>query len=372
MLDIQKLKSNLDLVKILTERGVSLKRVGSGFKGHCPFHEDSTPSFSVSPKDQLWHCFGCWKGGDVFTFVMEQEKISFVEAVKKLCKRDIQEKDLEELNREREQQETEAIVDRPSQEILDRVVAYWQKALARSTRAQGYIKGRSLWAPELLRALRIGYSSGKLAQALPREGKLRRQLARIGILNKKDNEFFFNRIVVPIFDENGVLVNLYGRSLDPKSEVPHLYLPGPHRGVFNPVGIREAPTVILTESILDALSLIVLGFPNTTASYGANGFTADHLAALKRAKTTRVYCVYDADPAGDTAADQLAHNLAVHGIEVLRVVLPCKDPNDFIKGGGTKEAFQALLDKATVIPVAGSTLPIESEASPTAPPTASS
>ena len=163
-------------------------------------------------------------------------------------------------------------------------------------------------------------------------------------------------------------MNVYGRSLDPDSEVPHLYLPGPRRWVFNPVGIRDATTVILTESILDALSLIVLGFANTTASYGVNGFTSDLRAALLRAKTTRVYCAYDADPAGDHAADQLAHDLAGHGIEVLRVRLPVKDPNDFIKTGGTKAEFQALLDSATVIPVAGATPALRPESSTVAAP----
>jgi DNA primase catalytic core len=346
VIDIKKLKSNLDLVDVLTQRGVKLKRVGSGYKALCPFHEESTPSFSVNPAAQLWHCFGCGKGGDVFTFVMEQEHISFTEAVKKLCKRDIQAKDLEQLNREREQEQPVVTIDRPAQEIFGRIFALWQEALARSAKAMAYLKGRGLWVRELLLALSIGYASGKLPQTLPKDGKLRRQLTRMGLLNKKGNEFLFNRVVCPIFDENGVLVNVYGRSIDPESEVPHLYLPGPRRGVFNHVGIRDASTVILTESILDGLSLVVLGFTNATASYGASGFTADHLAAFKRSKTTRVYCAYDADPAGDHAADQLAHDLVIHGIEVLRVVLPCKDPNDFLKAGGTKEEFQALLDQA--------------------------
>ncbi|MEW5749060.1 MAG: toprim domain-containing protein, partial [Candidatus Thermoplasmatota archaeon] len=184
-------------------------------------------------------------------------------------------------------------------------------------------------------------------------GKIRRQLAQVGILNRCGTEFFTNCLVFPIHDEAGVLVNVYGRSLDPDGKTPHLYLRGPLRGVFNPVGIRDAETVILTESIIDALSLVILGFSNTTASYGANGFTADHRAALIRAKTKRVYCAYDADPAGDHAADQLAHDLANHAIEVFRVELPCKDPNDFLKGGGTRDQFQALLDKAVLMPVSG-------------------
>src|SRR5207302_110704 len=147
---------------------------------------------------------------------------------------------------------------------------------------------------------------------------------------------------IPIFAD-GVLAGVYGRTIKPDSEVAHLYLPGPRRGVFNATGVAGAPDVILTEAPLDALSLMVLGFTNTTTSYGVTGFTTDLRAALVRSKTARVYCAYDADPAGDRAADQLAHDLAEHGIEVLRVTLPCKDPNDFVKAGGTRDQFAALL-----------------------------
>ena len=362
MIDIQTLKASLDLVTIIQGYGIALQRKGANFGGLCPFHKDTNPSLSVSPAKQLWKCFGCNEGGDVFRFVMKKEGLSFIQAVRKLCKMDLTSEDLDRLNQERAQEKglprkDPSSVDRPSQEVLQRIVDLWQKGLAQSSKAQEYLKARGLWARDLLVALWIGYASGNLPKLLPKDGKIRRQLIRMGVLNNKGNELFFNRIVVPIVDEAGVLVNVYGRSLDPDSEVPHLYLPGPQRGVFNPVGIREASAVILTESIFDALSLMVLGFSNTTASYGTNGFTADHLAALKRAKITRVYCAYDADPAGDHAADQLAHDLAVHGIEVRRVRLPCKDPNDFLTGGGTKEAFQALLDQAVVMPVAGTATP---------------
>jgi hypothetical protein len=241
------------------------------------------------------------------------------------------------------------------------VIAHWQKALAQTPRAQGYLKARGLWRPDLLRALRIGYASGTLPAKLPGGGKLRRQLTQMGILNEKGNEFFYQRIVIPIVSEDGVLVNVYGRAIHPSSEPPHLYLKGPRRGVFNRPGLLDARDVILTEAPLDGLSLMVLGFPHVTTSYGAGGFTADLRAELVAAKTERVFCVYDPDPAGDQGADQLAHDLAGHGIEVRRVVLPtnCKDPNDFVRSGGTREAFQVLLDAARPMAVSRPATPGE-------------
>ena len=353
MIDIAHLKSNLNLVEVLTQRGLKLTPKGSNLFTHCPFHPDDTPSLSVNPKEQLWSCFGCGAGGDVFSFVQKQEGIGFVDAVRKLCKTDIQEKDLQDLNREREQDETRK-VDRPSQEILDRIVAYWQKSLSRSQKAQAYLKGRGLWRPAILRALNVGYSTGRLTEALPQGGKLTRQLKQMGILNKNGNEFFYKRLVVPVFDEAGVLTSVYGRSLDPDSKVPHLYLSGPRRGVFNPAGIQEGRPVILTESILDAVALLVLGFPNVTASFGTQGFTADLRGAFQKKKVIRVDCAYDTDPAGDHAAEQLAHDLAGHGIEVRRIELEEKDPNEFLVCGGTKEVFQNLLEAARPLVVAGS------------------
>jgi DNA primase len=247
--------------------------------------------------------------------------------------------------------QTPKSIDRPSQAVLERILTIWQKDLATSRKAQSYVKGRGLWHPELLRSLRVGYSSGKLPQVIPANGKLKHQLEKMGLLNERGNEFFYNRLVVPLYDEAGVLVNVYGRTLTADHSAPHLYLPGPRRGVFNLTGIREASAVILAESILDAISLHILGFRQTTASFGVTGFTTDLQAALMKAKTGRVYCVYDADPAGDHGAEQLAHDLANHGIEVLRVTLPCKDPNDFLKGGGTRSDFQNLLDQAQLLTV---------------------
>jgi hypothetical protein len=374
-IDLKALKARLDLKTVLEARGVKLQRQGSSYVARCPFHADRTPSFSVKAGSQRWKCFGCGAAGDVFGFVQKQDGIGLPEAVRRLVPADAAPvtapgpararrsaaapatttpipAPVATLAPEPESTQHPPAIDRPGQEVLDRLVAHWHETLARTPRASAYLRRRGLWHPEILRTFRVGYASGRLPHVLPADGKIRRQLEEMGVLNDRGNEFLYRRVVVPIVDDAGVLVNVYGRAIDSGATVPHLYLPGPRRGVFNAIGIQATSDLILTESVLDALSVIVLGFPNTTASYGVEGFTADHRAALLRAKIQRVYCAYDADPAGDRAAEQLALDLAGHDIEVLRVVLPdVKDPNDFLVGGGTREAFQALLDQAQAIPV---------------------
>jgi len=342
VIDIKALKTRLDLVKVVTDRGVVLKGQGTNLLGSCPFHEDSTPSLSVNPKTRLWSCFGCRKGGDVITFVQEFDHVGFGDAVRRLSGETLSEQEAAELER---RHPPRPAVAPPRSELLDGVLKHWQSQLGEAPKAQDYLKRRRLWSPELLERFRVGFASGSLKKRVARGDESFQALQAFGLFNDRGNEFLFNRIVVPIFHE-GRLVNVYGRAIDTRSVVAHLYLPGPRRGVFNGERLASEREVILTESVFDALSLIVLGFPNTTASYGVAGFTEDHLAALRGAQIERVLCAYDADRAGDDAAHELADQLGTHGIKVLRVQLPCKDPNEFLQGGGTQQNFASLLAKA--------------------------
>ena len=374
--DLKALKMNVDLVAILQALGVPLKPKGANFVAPCVFHREKTASFTVNPERRIWKCFGCNVGGDVFKFVKLKENLTLPQAIQRVQGFAPPEQPpgppaaVALPAAAAPTPTTGHDVDHAPQVVLDRVIAHWQKALANAPKAQAYLKARGLWNPELLRALKVGYSSGSLARTLPGGGKLRDQLTQIGILNARGNEFFFGRIVIPLFADDR-LVGVYGRAISSLAKVEHLYLQGPRRGVFNPPGIRDAREVLLTESPLDALSLLVLGFPHTTTSFGAGGFTADVRAALVKAGTTRVYCVYDLDPAGDTGADQLAHTLAGHGIEVWRVVMPCKDPNEFLTSGGSREDFQKLIDAARPMVVSGAPRSVAPAASaPQSPPDA--
>lgn len=346
--DLKALKARADIVAVMRACGVPLEPKGANFVALCPFHREKTPSFTVDPKKRIFKCFGCSVSGDVFKFVKLKLSLSLADAIRHvhtLTDGPTPTPPTPPVTTLKGLDEDAA--DPAPQTVLDRVIAHWQRELARNVRAQQYLTGRKLWHPELVRALRIGFSSGSLTRQLPGGGKLRRQLHQIGIVTDRGTEFFYGRVVFPIFAD-GVLVGVYGRAISTTAKVPHLYLKGPHRGVFNATGVFDAEDVILAESPLDALSVMTLGFTNVTTSYGTSGFTADLRALFLRSGTKRVYCAYDADPAGDLAADQLAHDLAGHGVEVRRVALPddCKDTNDFVRGGGTRDDFQALLKRA--------------------------
>lgn len=343
--DFKRLKAKINIVSVFAQRGIKLTPKGTNLFAACPFHKEDTPSLSVDPQRQLWSCFGCGRGGDVFTFVQNLDQVSFAAAVKSLCKDEIHAKDLDELKAQRDAM-SPLPLERLAPLAADGVLKHWHARLSQIEKGRRYLEERGLWVPELLRTFRIGYASGDLPRSLPPQTGAKQALRDTRILNSKGNEFFFGRVVVPLFSATGALVNVYGRATDSTSEVPHLYLPGPRRGVFNRDALAEAETVILTESVFDALSVIALGFPHTTASFGVRGFTGDHLALFQKAKVRRVYCAYDVDAAGDDAAGELARELATHGIEVLRVRLPVKDANDFLKAGRTRADFQKLLDQA--------------------------
>lgn len=351
-IDLAALKARVDLVAVIRARGVLLEAKGSNFVGLCPFKPEKTPSFTVDPRRRIWKCFGCNKGGDAFKFIKLKDGLSLPEAIEKVQPFAAEPAVAESSNAATAPESVSSKgAPSPSGVVRERIVSHWQKELAHIVEAQTYLKARLLWRPELLRAFRVGYASGSLATKLPGGGTIREQLTGFGILNTAGNEFFYGRIVVPVFAD-GLLVNVYGRAIGKKSKVPHLYLKGTRRGVFNRPGIHSAREVILTEAPLDALSLIALGFGNVTTSYGAHGFTPDLAATFRAAKITRVYCAYDGDAAGDLGARSLAEELAGQGIEVRRVALPCKDANEFLVGGGTHEAFQALLDAARPVAVA--------------------
>ena len=151
--------------------------------------------------------------------------------------------------------------------------------------------------------------------------ELRGKLQEIGILRDSGHEHFNGSLVVPIMDEHGTITEIYGRKILGnrlrKGTAQHLYLPGPHEGVWNVQAFKASSEIILCEALLDAMTFWVHGFRNVTASYGTSGFTASHLAALKQHDIKRVLIAYDRDEAGNTAAAKLADKLQAEGIDCL-------------------------------------------------------
>jgi DNA primase len=180
-------------------------------------------------------------------------------------------------------------------------------------------------------AFPIGYSDGRLPSRLPPEesveGKeIREALTRAGILNDRGREHFSGCVLFAIRDEDGVIRQIYGRRIHGRG-AKHLYLPGPHDTLFNPVALRQ-DSLILTEGLFDALSFWVQGVRNVSFAYGTNGLTPPLLDALANSRVKRVYLAYDADAAGDAAGLKVAESLAKIGITASRVTLPeGSDPN---------------------------------------------
>ncbi len=185
---------------------------------------------------------------------------------------------------------------------------------------------------ELINTFTLGYANRTLGLRLPQKNRkagkdIREQLQRIGVYRETGREHFNGSLVVPVMDENGLISEIYGRKLAGvgqlrKGTAYHLYLPGPHAGVWNIQALKASREIILCEALIDAMTFWVHGFRHVTASYGTSGFTNDHLAAFKHYGTQRVLIAYDRDESGNKAADALAKKLMAEGIDCFRILLP--------------------------------------------------
>ncbi len=318
--EIEKVKQSHDLKAVVEAYGVALKKKGANYVGLCPFHKEKTPSFTVNPKTNLYHCFGCDAGGDVIGFICKMDKITFREAVEKL-------------NRHAPTGNRKSKAPYPAAEsphpvpsvnrthLLNRVVSFYHQSFCEDPRAREYLRTRGIADNAIFSDFTIGYSNGTLLNTIPEEGDIIANLKEIGILNERGNEVFYGCAIFPIFDENKDAVGLYGRRIT-DGETAHLYLPGPRRGVFNFQAAKRAKSIILAESIIDALTLYNAGFKDVIPCYGVNGFTRDHLDLLFCSQVKEVYICFDLDDAGKEGAEKIAGQLKEKSIEPYIMQLP--------------------------------------------------
>jgi DNA primase catalytic core len=325
--DLSRLKQSVDLVAVVQSRGVKLVRQGKDFVGLCPFHKEKTPSFHVTPSKNLFNCLGCHVGGSVIDFIMRQDGLTKSQAVAWL------------------KENSGATFTRPAvpatparilkpedaEALLQRVVKFYVRTLRKDETGMSYLNRRNLSGATLLEVFQVGYSSGSLHKALPKSGDVIRNLKTLGVLNAKGQEHFRGCVTVPIFDAAGKVAGIYGRRVT-DDEPRHLYLPGPHRGVFNGAAARTSQTLFITEAIFDALSLWQAGFKNAVALYGAHGWTDDHAQLLKVNGTTEIYLALDNDKAGAEATARLEKEILPPLVKQIRVVKwpeGVKDANEF-------------------------------------------
>ena len=354
--EIERLKKEIPIERLVTGFGVELKRQGKDLFGRCPFHDDKTPSLSVSPETNLWHCLGaCNSGGDVIAWVMKTRGVSFRHAVELL--RDDHPSLAAGDGRVVRKGTTVKLAspvaaDADDQQTLRDVVAFYHQTLKESPEALRYLESRGLNHPEMMEHFQIGFANRKLGLTLPDKNRkagdeMRSRLQRLGILRESGHEHFNGSVVFPIFDLEGNVLGMYGRKITPnlREGTPlHLYLPGPHRGVWNEEALQASKEIILCESIIDALTFWCAGFRNVTASYGVNGFTEDHKTAFTRHGVKHVWIAYDRDEAGDAAAEQLKKELAISSA---RVLFPKgMDANEYaLKVTPASQSFAALLNR---------------------------
>ena len=350
---IEEIRQRNDIVDVISGY-VKLQKKGSSYFGLCPFHNEKSPSFSVSRQKQMYYCFGCGAGGNVITFIMEYENYTFAEAVRLLAER--AGIDIPEVEYSKEAKE-KADLKATLLEINKLAAKYFYAQLKteQAKHAHTYLTRRGL-SEETITAFGLGYSnkySDDLYKYLKTKGYSDELLVKAGLISASEKgvyDKFWNRVMFPIMDANNRVIGFGGRVMgdgEPK------YLNSPETEVFdksrNLYGLNRARTsrksyFLICEGYMDVIALHQAGFTNAVASLGT-AFTSGHASLIKR-YVNEVYLTFDSDGAGTKAALRALPILKEAGItaKIIRMD-PYKDPDEFIKNLGA-EAFEERINKA--------------------------
>ena len=359
--EVERLKHEVSLRRLAEQAGCDLKRHGSQLKCRCPFgqHKDDEASLVISEEKNVFNCFGCGAGGSPIDWVMRAYGVNFRHAIE-LLQADLPPPPATALGAKASRVRhlpSPVAFDADDRALLEQVVGYYHERLQQSSTALAYLDKRGLTSPEAIATFRLGFADRSLGLRLPskrtKEGEaIRCRLEKLGLYRSSGHEHFNGSLVIPVFAEDGSVAEMYGRKITTglrKGTPLHLYLPGPHRGVFNVEALPATSEVILCESLLDALTLWCHGYRNVTASYGVHGFTSEHLEAFQRHGIERVLIAYDRDESGDGAAKTLAEKLCTEGIDAYRVELPRgMDVNEYaLKVTPAQKSLGVVLRKAS-------------------------
>lgn len=355
---IERLRSQSDIVSIISEY-VPLKKKGKNYWGCCPFHQEKSPSFSVTPDKGFFYCFGCHTGGNVFNFLMKIENVVFMEAVKLLARRlniplPQKEKSAEEIAREKEL----AKLWRANEMARD----FFHACLTKTSYgkpAREYLARRGI-TDEMIAAFKLGFAPqawDKLSTALGERGIEAEVMLKAGLAVERTSrpgifDRFRNRIIFPICDLRGRVAGFGGRVMDDSQPK---YLNTPETPVFNKRNmlfgfdsaykyVREAGKAVVVEGYMDVITARLFGINHTVASLGT-AFTAEQAKQLMR-YTDEIIFAYDSDAAGQMATMRALSIVRNLGAAVKVISIPDgKDPDEFISKHGAL-AFQTLIDKA--------------------------
>ncbi|MCD8392594.1 MAG: DNA primase, partial [Cloacibacillus porcorum] len=354
--DVREIKSRLDIVEIVSEY-VKLKRNGRTFWGCCPFHNEKTPSFSVSPERQTYHCFGCGKGGDIFSFIMETEHLEFREALERLAER-------AGVTLSRGQQNSAA--QRVNRDINLTALDFFLESLtaAGGEPARKYLERRSL-PLDVSRSFEIGWAPNSwdmVVRRLQKKGFTSAQILESGLAGEgRDGgcyDRFRGRVIFPIYNITGRLIGFGGRMIDGEGAK---YLNSPESRLFNKrhnlylldkakTSMNAKGYAILTEGYLDAIRAHLFGYTNTVASLGT-ALTQEQASLIKR-MTGLCYICYDSDSAGQEAALRAMYTLHAEGVVAKRVIWQGgKDPDEILLQPGGPELFEGAIAEALPLPL---------------------
>lgn len=354
--DVREVKSKIDITEIVGDY-VALRKNGRTFWGLCPFHSEKTPSFSVSQERQTFHCFGCGKGGDVFTFLMEIDHLEFREALERLAeKAGVKLHARAGINT----RDTKACCD-----INIQALDFFRRALEGNGGevARAYLMRRSI-PPGASRRFELGWAPSSwdaLLDHLIKNGFTKSQIIESGLVAQGDNglyDRFRGRIMFPIYSITDRLIGFGGRILDGDGAK---YINSPESPLFNKrnnlyllnkakMSIREKGSVILVEGYMDAIRAHLSGFTNTVASLGT-ALTESQAALIKRI-TGLCYICYDSDASGQEAALRGMYVLQKQGISVKVVCLSGgKDPDEILLQENGTDIFLSAIEKALPLPL---------------------
>ena len=349
---IDEVRQTNDIVDIISQY-VHLRRSGRNFFGLCPFHNEKSPSFSVSPDKQIFHCFGCGVGGNVFTFLTKIEGINFIEAVQTLAERsNIQLPTLENRG-DSLKEELKAKV----YKVNEFAANYYHENLYKpeSKIAQEYIKKRKL-TNETLKSFQIGFSGkfNELYNALKKQGFEEREILESGLVNKNDNgkyiDRYRNRLMFPICDVRGRVIAFGGRVLDdskPKyinSPENIVYSKGRHLFGLNVAKKSDVKKILIVEGYMDVISLHQRGVKNVVASLGTA--MTQQQGWLLRKSSEQIILSFDSDEAGLSAKMRALDILQNMGCDIRILQMEgAKDPDEYIIKYGSAR-FQSLIEKA--------------------------
>jgi DNA primase len=356
---LEQIRAASDIVDVIGAC-LPLKRAGANFLTLCPFHKERTPSFNVSPHRQIFHCFGCHKGGDVFTFVQEYENISFVEAVRRLADRANIPLEFDQQPGQQQARHLKEILLKIHEQIAQR----WHTALlndAAGQIARDYLTKRGV-SDDAVKLFRLGYALDAWDDTVnwaKSKGYDFGDMEKAGLIIRREQaegyyDRFRGRLIFPICDEQGRVIGFSGRVLS-GDEKTAKYVNSPETPIFtkgkiffgldkSKRAILDAGFAIICEGQLDLIACYMAGVQNIVAPQGT-AFTADHARVLKRYVDEVVLC-FDSDTAGQTAAVRVLDSLLTSGLAIRVATVPAPhDPDSFVKEF-SGPAFRALIDKA--------------------------